>query len=123
PTFRLCGIVSFRLGSAMRGRRIVHYGRASALLPLESMSRFDEARFLISAAAPAQFPPDAGAEVAFAGRSNAGKSSAINAIAQRSALARTSKEPGRTRLLNFFVLTTLKRLVDLPVYGFAIVLQ
>ena len=87
------------------------------------MSRFDEARFLISAAAPAQFPPDAGAEVAFAGRSNAGKSSAINAIAQRRALARTSKAPGRTRLLNFFELAPLKRLVDLPGYGYANVPQ
>src|SRR5437763_15615887 len=87
------------------------------------MSRFDEARFLISAAAPAQFPPDAGAEVAFAGRSNAGKSSAISAIAQRRALARTSKAPGRTRLLNLFELAPLKRLVDLPGYGYANVPQ
>jgi GTP-binding protein len=86
---------------------------------LENMSRFADVRFLISAAAPAQFPPDVGAEVAFAGRSNAGKSSAINAIAQRRALARTSKTPGRTRLLNFFELMPAKRLVDLPGYGFA----
>jgi GTP-binding protein len=83
------------------------------------MSRFADVRFLISAAAPAQFPPDVGAEVAFAGRSNAGKSSAINAIAQRHALARTSKTPGRTRLLNFFELMPAKRLVDLPGYGYA----
>jgi GTP-binding protein len=83
------------------------------------MSRFNGAQFLISAAAPAQFPPDVGAEVAFVGRSNAGKSSAINAITQRHALARTSKLPGRTRLLNFFELAPLKRLVDLPGYGYA----
>ena len=83
------------------------------------MSRFHEARFLISAAAPAQFPPDVGAEVAFVGRSNSGKSSAINAIAQRRGLARTSKTPGRTRLLNFFELAPLRRLVDLPGYGYA----
>ena len=83
------------------------------------MSRFHEPRFLISAAAPAQFPPDVGAEVAFVGRSNSGKSSAINAIAQRRGLARTSKTPGRTRLLNFFELAPLKRLVDLPGYGYA----
>ncbi len=57
------------------------------------MSRFNGVQFLISAAAPAQFPPDVGAEVAFVGRSNAGKSSAINAITQRHALARTSKTP------------------------------
>jgi GTP-binding protein len=83
------------------------------------MSRFSGARFLISAAAPAQFPPDFGAEVAFVGRSNAGKSSAINAITHRQALARTSKTPGRTRLLNFFELAPGKRLVDLPGYGYA----
>jgi GTP-binding protein len=83
------------------------------------MSRFQQARFLVSAAAPAQFPPDGGAEVAFAGRSNAGKSSAINAIVKRHGLARTSKLPGRTRLLNFFELAPGKRLVDLPGYGYA----
>ena len=83
------------------------------------MSRFNGVQFLISAAAPAQFPPDVGAEVAFVGRSNAGKSSAINAITQRHALARTSKLPGRTRLLNFFELAPMKRLVDLPGYGYA----
>lgn len=83
------------------------------------MSRFQQARFLVSAAAPAQFPPDSGAEVAFAGRSNAGKSSAINAITQRRGLARASKAPGRTRLLNFFELAPQRRLVDLPGYGYA----
>jgi GTP-binding protein len=83
------------------------------------MSRFQHAKFLVSAAAPAQFPPDVGAEVAFAGRSNAGKSSAINAITQRRGLARTSKTPGRTRLLNFFALAPERRLVDLPGYGYA----
>lgn len=83
------------------------------------MSRFDGARFLISAAAPAQFPADLGAEVAFAGRSNAGKSSAINAITRRHGLARTSKMPGRTRLLNFFELAPSRRVVDLPGYGYA----
>jgi GTP-binding protein len=83
------------------------------------VSRFSQGRFLISAAAPGQFPPDLGAEVAFVGRSNSGKSSAINAIAQRHALARTSKTPGRTRLLNFFELGTHQRIVDLPGYGYA----
>jgi len=83
------------------------------------MSRFAEVRFLVSAASPRQFPADVGAEVAFAGRSNAGKSSAINAITQRRGLARTSKTPGRTRLLNFFELEPAKRLVDLPGYGYA----
>jgi GTP-binding protein len=83
------------------------------------MSRFREARFLTSVASPPQFPADTGAEVAFAGRSNAGKSSAINAITQRRGLARTSKTPGRTRLLNYFELAPAKRLVDLPGYGYA----
>jgi GTP-binding protein len=83
------------------------------------MSRFADVHFLTSAAAAAQFPADSGAEVAFAGRSNAGKSSAINAITQRRGLARTSKTPGRTRLLNFFELMPMKRLVDLPGYGYA----
>ena len=83
------------------------------------MSRFAEVRFLTSVATPAQFPPDVGSEVAFAGRSNAGKSSAINVITQRHALARTSKTPGRTRLLNYFELAPGKRLIDLPGYGYA----
>ena len=83
------------------------------------MSRFSQASFLISAAAPAQFPADVGAEVAFVGRSNAGKSSAINAITHRHGLARTSKTPGRTQLLNFFQLYPGARLVDLPGYGYA----
>ena len=74
---------------------------------------------MLSAAAPAQFPPDVGGEVAFAGRSNAGKSSAINAITQRRSLARTSKTPGRTQLLNFFELAPERRIVDLPGYGYA----
>ena len=83
------------------------------------MSLYPNAQFLFSAAAAAQFPADSGAEVAIAGRSNAGKSSAINAITARHALARTSKTPGRTRLLNFFELAPLRRLVDLPGYGYA----
>jgi GTP-binding protein len=83
------------------------------------MSRFNNVQFLISAAAPAQFPADFGTEVAFVGRSNAGKSSAINAITQRHGMARTSKTPGRTQLLNFFELGPERRLVDLPGYGYA----
>lgn len=83
------------------------------------MSRFPEVSFMLSAAAAAQFPADHGVEIAFAGRSNAGKSSAINVITARHGLARTSKTPGRTRLLNFFSLGADRRLVDLPGYGFA----
>jgi GTP-binding protein len=83
------------------------------------MSIYPGARFLISAAAATQFPLDTGAEVAFAGRSNAGKSTAINVITARKALARTSKTPGRTRLINFFELSPQQRIVDLPGYGYA----
>src|ERR1700740_2818697 len=83
-----------------------------------NVSRFSQARFILSAAAAGQFPADLGAEVAFVGRSNAGKSSAINAITQRRGLARVSKSPGRTRLLNFFALTPERRLVDLPRCGY-----
>jgi GTP-binding protein len=83
------------------------------------MSQYPEACFIKSADAPAQFVPDIGAEVAFAGRSNAGKSSAINVIVNRRQFARTSKTPGRTRLVNFFSLGADRRLVDLPGYGFA----
>ena len=87
------------------------------------MSHYPQAAFIKSANAPAQFVPDDGAEVAFAGRSNAGKSSAINVIVNRRQFARTSKTPGRTRLVNFFALTRTERLVDLPGYGFARVSQ
>jgi GTP-binding protein len=83
------------------------------------MSRFPKAQFLLSVAAVPQFPADRGAEVAFAGRSNAGKSSAINALTGRHGLARTSKLPGRTRLLNYFELAPNQRIVDLPGYGYA----
>lgn len=79
------------------------------------------AQYLLAAHTPAQLPPDGGFEVAFAGRSNAGKSSALNAICQQNALARVSKTPGRTQQLVFFELppSTDRYLVDLPGYGFA----
>lgn len=80
---------------------------------------FRHATFMTSAANLSQCPPDDGREVAFAGRSNAGKSSAINRITQQGKLARTSKTPGRTQLLNFFKVSTDARLVDLPGYGYA----
>jgi GTP-binding protein len=83
------------------------------------MAVYTQVRFLTSAHELRQLPPDAGAEVAVAGRSNAGKSSAINAITQRKGLARTSKSPGATRLLNFFELAPERRMVDLPGYGYA----
>jgi GTP-binding protein len=83
------------------------------------MSLYPNANFIKSANALNQFPPDEGVEVAVAGRSNAGKSSAINIIVNRRQFARTSKIPGRTQLVNFFYLREQQRLVDLPGYGFA----
>jgi GTP-binding protein len=83
------------------------------------MSTYHEAELLLSAAHERQFPADVGAEVAIAGRSNAGKSTAINALTGRRALARASKTPGRTRLLNFFELSPGCRIVDLPGFGYA----
>jgi GTP-binding protein len=85
------------------------------------MSAYPQVRFLTSADRPGQFVPDSGAEVAVAGRSNAGKSTAINALTQRKSLAKTSKRPGATRLINFFELESGRRLVDLPGYGYAAV--
>ena len=75
--------------------------------------------FLKSAARPGDFPGDLGREVAVAGRSNSGKSTAINTVVGFRKLARVSKTPGRTRLINFFELADGRRIVDLPGYGFA----
>lgn len=80
---------------------------------------YHQAIFLQSAAKVSQLPQDVGFEIAFIGRSNAGKSSAINTITQRKQLAKTSKTPGRTQLINLFGLDESRRLVDLPGYGFA----
>ena len=80
---------------------------------------FKQARFFISAFELSQLPPDEGAEVAFAGRSNAGKSSAINCLTRQKSLCKTSKTPGRTQLINFFSLDQPCYLVDLPGYGYA----
>jgi GTP-binding protein len=87
------------------------------------MTVFSQAAFLRAAARAADFPPPGPPEIAFAGRSNVGKSSAINAITGRKALARTSKTPGRTQTINFFTLGEEARLVDLPGYGYARVPQ
>jgi GTP-binding protein len=75
--------------------------------------------FIKSAAAPSDFPADEGTEVAFVGRSNSGKSTALNLLAGVRKLARVSKTPGRTQLVNFFGMGDERRLVDLPGYGFA----
>jgi GTP-binding protein len=83
------------------------------------VSQFPNARFMLSVASRTQFPSDHGLEVAIAGRSNSGKSTAINVLTGRHALARASKTPGRTQLLNYFELAPQCRLVDLPGYGYA----
>ncbi len=80
---------------------------------------FVHARFTVSVVSLGQLPPDKGIEVAFAGRSNAGKSSAINTITAQKTLARTSKTPGRTREINIFAVDSMRRLVDLPGFGYA----
>ncbi|WKJ90418.1 ribosome biogenesis GTP-binding protein YihA/YsxC [Methylomonas montana] len=80
---------------------------------------YHQAKFINSAPKLKDAPPDQGMEIAFAGRSNAGKSSAINTLVQQNALARVSKTPGRTQLLNFFEIDAQRKLVDLPGYGYA----
>lgn len=80
---------------------------------------FTKASYALAAHYPNQWPEDTGAEVAFAGRSNVGKSSAINAITNQNRLAKTSKTPGRTQQIVFFDLDEQHRLVDLPGYGYA----
>lgn len=83
------------------------------------MSPYQKAYFLLSGADVKQLPPDEGIEVAIVGRSNAGKSSVLNKLTQQKGLARVSKTPGRTQLINVFVLDESRRLIDLPGYGFA----
>ena len=89
------------------------------------MHPFSNMQFMRAVGRPADFPPAGPPEIAFAGRSNVGKSSAINAIAGRRRLARTSKTPGRTQTINFYALDDGERgrLVDLPGYGYARVPQ
>jgi GTP-binding protein len=85
------------------------------------LTLLEKAKFMTSAPRLSACPPNIGYEVAFAGRSNAGKSSAINALTRQRQLARASKTPGRTQLLNYFSLDEERRLVDLPGYGYAAV--
>jgi GTP-binding protein len=107
-------------GSIRSGHQIrVNYKSQLIALFQPVMTLYRNARYLSSAPNLKTAPPDDGFEVAFAGRSNAGKSSAINAITGQKALARVSKTPGRTQLLNFFELDGQRRLVDLPGYGYA----
>ena len=103
------------------GRKCISYpSRSFNSKPTGIMSiSFKQARFVTSAFELSQLLADDGAEVAFAGRSNAGKSSAINCLTRQKGLCKTSKTPGRTQLINFFELDQDRRLVDLPGYGFA----
>jgi GTP-binding protein len=80
---------------------------------------YQQTRFILGTPDAHRAPPDEGVEVAFAGRSNAGKSSALNVLTGQRALARISKAPGRTREINFFEVQAGIRLVDLPGYGYA----
>lgn len=88
-------------------------------MPTERHLNYAKTRFVLSAPAISHLPADTGIEVAFSGRSNAGKSSALNALAQQKNLARTSKIPGRTQLINLFEIEPNCRIVDLPGYGYA----
>lgn len=83
------------------------------------MTYFTQAKFALSAPDIKHLGPDTGVEVAFAGRSNAGKSSALNTLTRQKNLARTSKTPGRTQMINVFELDQDRRLIDLPGYGYA----
>ncbi|EGM79612.1 ribosome biogenesis GTP-binding protein YsxC/EngB [Rheinheimera sp. A13L] len=85
----------------------------------KAIINYQKATFLTSAPDIKALPADTGIEVAFAGRSNAGKSSALNTLTRQNGLARTSKTPGRTQLINTFSLSENQRLIDLPGYGFA----
>nr|WP_269822875.1 ribosome biogenesis GTP-binding protein YihA/YsxC [Rheinheimera faecalis] len=85
----------------------------------KAIINYQKATFLTSAPDIKALPADTGIEVAFAGRSNAGKSSALNTLTRQNGLARTSKTPGRTQLINTFALAENQRLIDLPGYGFA----
>ncbi len=80
---------------------------------------YHQAKFMLSASKVTEAPEDQGKEVAFAGRSNAGKSSALNTLTRQNSLARISKTPGRTQLLNFFEIDEQRKFVDLPGYGYA----
>ena len=85
----------------------------------EQIVLFQKAQFLTSAPDIRHMPEDSGVEIAFAGRSNAGKSSALNALTRQKRLAKTSSTPGRTQLINVFTLSDSQRLIDLPGYGYA----
>jgi len=111
--FKLLALLALSFCYALKmGAWLISQGQIITLI-------YQKATFLLGAHKLAQCPDDTGFEVAFAGRSNSGKSSAINVITNQKKLARTSKTPGCTQLINFFKLDDTRRLVDLPGYGFA----
>ncbi len=85
----------------------------------QGVLRAASAEFVVSAAVPSQYPPEEKPEIAFAGRSNVGKSSLINTLVNRKRLVKTSRTPGRTQLINFFDVDRAVTIVDLPGYGYA----
>ncbi len=93
--------------------------KKQVLTPMKQVNPFRQASYVLSAHELRQLPPDEGIEVAIAGRSNAGKSSAINALTDQKSLARTSKTPGRTQQIVIFRVDDERRIADLPGYGFA----
>jgi GTP-binding protein len=111
---------------AENGKRAVINGNSSPLPPAHCLPDalvIISAEFITSAVRPEQYPQDKLPEVAFAGRSNVGKSALINCLIQRKKLVRTSRTPGRTQLINFFKMNDCFRFVDLPGYGYAKVSQ
>src|SRR5690348_10165522 len=88
-------------------------------MPFKFQSHYQKAAFLLSAPTIKDLPADNGIEIAFAGASNCGKSSVLNLVTQQKHLARVSKTPGRTQLLNVFTLDDKRRIIDLPGYGYA----
>ena len=113
----------WRPGAAITTARQTHFSLHAAELPEQTMSIFSDARYIHTAANRQQLPAEGAPEIAFAGRSNAGKSSAINALSGRRRLAFFSKTPGRTQEINFFALRNGGLLTDLPGYGYAKVPQ
>ena len=125
------GAMSYTQAGRMPARPVISHGlfprfrynRPKAYIQTErtvlTTWNYQQTHFVTSAPDIRHLPSDTGIEVAFAGRSNAGKSSALNTLTNQKGLARTSKTPGRTQLINLFEVANGKRLVDLPVYGYA----
>src|SRR5262245_7083693 len=120
PEYRKTRLAASAKARIMRRYPLTKGGILLEFAPLgTAMHALSQAQFLRAAARPADLPPPGPTEIAFAGRSNVGKSSAINALTGRRGLARTSKTPGRTQTINFYGLGDSARLADLPGYGFA----